>query len=230
MDLGRYERNGTLFTPAELSLIRQKSVCVIGCGGLGGFVINALARFGVGRLVIVDGDVFGLSNLNRQLFATEKTLGQNKALVCRDELAKINSDVSVLAFDQMLTESNAASILKGHDLIMDCLDNPDTRLLLERCALELGITVIHAAVSGFWGQVSTVLPGDNTLQGLYSHWNVEKMEAQRELGNPVFTVQAVSAIQCSEALKYLAHQNEVANKTLVYIDMLSNSIETIDIS
>jgi len=225
----RYERNGISFTSEELTLIRQKSFCVIGCGGLGGFVINALARFGIGQLTVVDGDVFCASNLNRQLFATEQNLGQNKALVCKKELVHINSEINVTAHDKMLTESNAADILRGHDLIMDCLDNPDTRLLLGRCASELGITVIHGAIGGFWGHISTVYPGDNTFEFLYSNWSSVKTETQQESGNPVFTVQAISAIQCSEALKYLAGRNKEKKKSLIYIDLLCNSIEVIDL-
>lgn len=230
MEEPRYERNKNAFSPGELELIRSRSVCVIGCGGLGGFAAAALARFGVGSLTVVDGDVFAPSNLNRQMFADETTLGQNKALACKNALAHINGDVAVTARAEMLDERNAADILGGHDLIMDCLDNPEARLLLGRHAAILGIPVIHAAVNGFWGQVSAVLPGDDTLQTLYSNWTEEKKQAQTYWGNPVFAVQAVSAVQCSEALKLLARRDMPRKKSLICIDLLSNSIETVDLS
>lgn len=117
----RYCRNVNAFSWQEMETIRAKRVCIIGCGGLGGFVAQALARFGVGFLTLVDGDVFQESNLNRQLFATTQTLGQNKALAGQQALGIINPNISVKAEPVMLTSLNAGEILPNHDLVIDCL-------------------------------------------------------------------------------------------------------------
>lgn len=225
----RYSRNMKSFTEAELNIIAQKRICVIGCGGLGGYVIQSLGRFGVGGLRLVDGDVFAESNLNRQLFSTEHNLGGNKAQVCARELADINSSISVEAIPEMLTDGNAEATLAGCDLAMDCLDSKEARFLLDRHCASLGIPYIHGAIGGFYGQVSTVFPCDNTLEKVYSH-GASGGGVEKELGNPPFMPQLVAAIQCSEALKLLCGKGELLRNRLMYIDALYNEIMTIDMS
>ena len=79
MDL-RYSRNIPAISPEEQAALKDKKVLVLGCGGLGGYIIENLLRMGVGAITAVDGDSFDESNLNRQLLAAEKTLGINKAI------------------------------------------------------------------------------------------------------------------------------------------------------
>ena len=75
----RYERNGIVITPEENKALAARKVCVAGCGGLGGGVIEGLVRSGVGNVVAVDGDVFDETNLNRQVLSNESNLGRSKA-------------------------------------------------------------------------------------------------------------------------------------------------------
>ena len=79
MESERYKRNIPAITKSDQESLKEKSVAVVGCGGLGGFVIEALARLGVGSLRLIDADSFSESNLNRQLYATEKNIGKSKA-------------------------------------------------------------------------------------------------------------------------------------------------------
>ncbi|MCL2671693.1 MAG: ThiF family adenylyltransferase [Clostridiales bacterium] len=195
----RYKHNLGAFTESELEVVAGSSVCVVGCGGLGGYVCHALARFGVGRLTLVDGDSYCESNLNRQLFARTDTLGRNKAEVCAEELYRINPDVSVAAVGEFLTDANAAWILAGHDLVVDCLDSFADRILLEACCECLGLPFVHGAISGFFGHVALVFPGDGVMRKLYGG-----RKAAEQQSSPVFSVQAVAALQCGEAVKYLA--------------------------
>ena len=111
----------------ECLKLRDKRVTVVGCGGLGGYVISALARVGVGNLTIVDSDSFEETNLNRQIFSREHNLDQPKAKVIADEVGKINSDVKVNAMQVKLEEKNASEIIAGSDCVVDCLDNFETR-------------------------------------------------------------------------------------------------------
>ena len=89
----RYERNIPSLTEAESELLRTKKVAVIGCGGLGGYIIEQLARLGIGTIRIVDGDVFEESNLNRQLFSDMNVLGKPKTEVSQARVAAVNPDV-----------------------------------------------------------------------------------------------------------------------------------------
>lgn len=223
----RYRSNVNAFSWQEMEIISSKRVCIIGCGGLGGFVAQALARFGVGFLTVVDGDAFQEKNLNRQIFATPQTLGQNKALVCLKTLEIINQDISVKAEPVMLTDLNAGEILQSHDLVIDCLDNVKARFIAVKHCQTLGIPVVHGAIGGFYGHVVNIFPNDELLQLLYPQGEDSPPGLEATMGNPVFTPQLVAAVQCCEALKILAGRNNVLRNAMLHIDMLDNSYDVI---
>ncbi|MCL1805692.1 MAG: HesA/MoeB/ThiF family protein [Clostridiales bacterium] len=226
-DFTRYSRNVNAFSREEVEAIRGKSVCVVGCGGLGGYAAMCLARFGVGRLTLVDGDVFDASNLNRQLFCTERNLGKSKALEAKEALAAVNSEVEIVARGEMLTAANSASILSGCDAAVDCLDSASARLILEAGCEAAGIPLVHGAIGGFYGQVCCIFPGDGVISALYG--GKGSAPPNNAAGNPPFTPQMVAAIQCSEALKLLAGREDLLRKKLLIIDLLQNSFFTIDL-
>lgn len=123
----RYIRNINALSEVECRSLRDKHVVVVGCGGLGGYVISALARIGVTQITVVDSDSFEESNLNRQLFSRENNLGKPKVEVVADEVSKINSEVKIKALQEKLTEENAKEIIEGSDCVVDCLDNFESR-------------------------------------------------------------------------------------------------------
>jgi molybdopterin/thiamine biosynthesis adenylyltransferase len=223
----RYLGNLGAFSKVELAVIRRKSVCVVGCGGLGGFVLNALARFGVGRLTLVDGDNYSEGNLNRQLFARPDTLGKNKAFISANELQLINADVDFRTAPVMLGDENAGEILSGHNLVIDCLDTVGARIFLEEHCAKLGLTLIHGAISGCSGQVAVVPPKSGLIKRLYSGQGREGAEVPK--GNPVFTAQAVSAIQCAQAIMLLAGRESPLMDKLMFIDMETNAFEVLTV-
>ncbi len=223
----RYARNIGAFSKEEWAAIRAKRVLVVGCGGLGGHVCQSLARFGVGGLTVVDGDVFNPSNLNRQIFCTEHTLGRNKAVVVREVLAGVNPDVAVEARPVMLAEENAAPIVAGHHVAVDCLDNIPARFLLARHCAEAGIPLVHGAIGGFYGQVANIFPGDNLLETIYPARTGQAEPIEKRLGTPPFAPQLVGAVQSCEALKLLAGRAEVLRGELLHIDMLNNTYERV---
>lgn len=224
----RYIRNAETFSWEEMANIQKKWVCVAGCGGLGGYVCQALARFGVGKITIVDGDIFNESNLNRQAFANTKTLGMNKALAAKEALTLINPDVAVKARPVMLSSENAAEILQEHDLAIDCLDSISTRFLLAKQCSGQGIPMVHGAIAGFYGQIANIFPGDGLLDLIYPDKGDAVHGLEKKLGNPAFTPQLVSAIQCSEALKLLAGRQNILRHSMLYVDLLNNSYEIIE--
>ena len=226
-DFTRYSKNLGAFTREEIEAVHAKSVCIAGCGGLGGFAAMSLARFGVGKLTLIDGDLFTVSNLNRQLFCTETNLGQNKAIEAKKALSVINSDIEVTAYPQMLNEDNCGSLLSGHDIVLDCLDNVPARILLEKTCKEAEIPLIHGAINGFLGQVCCILPGDDIIRTLYAG-NISESFGNTG-GNPPFTPQLVAAIQCSEALKLLTGRENILRKKLLLIDLQDNTFQTVEL-
>lgn len=216
-----YVKNLGAFTEDELERLRRKSVCIVGCGGLGGYVANALVRFGIGALTLIDGDVFTESNLNRQLFAFRDTIGRAKALVCVEQLRRIAPGLEIRPVCEMLEPGSAERLLRGHDLIIDALDSIKARLLLEETCQALEIPFVHGAVSGFQGQAALVLPGDALLKRLYSGPAQERLEPN---GNLAFTVSAVAALESCEAVKYLSGRPEPKHGELLHIDLEHNML------
>ena len=108
----RYERNVPALTEAECEALRRKRVLVVGCGGLGGHLIEMLARIGIGALRVVDGDVFEPSNLNRQLLSEVPTLGLSKAKAAAARINRVNPEVEVEAVAENMTEVNVHALLQ----------------------------------------------------------------------------------------------------------------------
>ena len=201
----RYQRSlGTTDgTRGQISLLNSK-VAVIGLGGLGGLATELLARMGVGTLVLVDGDSFSDSNLNRQVISTEKNLGRQKALQAAARVQEINSAVETVVVNEFIRPENTEFILLGSQVALDCLDNLPARFLLQDCCRSLGIPMVHGAIAQFYGQISTIFPGDPGLESIYGFYEKGKDKGiERELGNPATTPAIVAAWQVQEAIKLL---------------------------
>ena len=144
----RYTRNMNALSEKECLSLHDKRVCVVGCGGLGGYVISALARVGVGGIDVVDSDCFEETNLNRQLFSRESNLGQPKVEVCADMVSEVNSEIKVNALQVKLEEANASEIINGADCVVDCLDNFEARFWLAHACQEAKLPIIYGAIAG----------------------------------------------------------------------------------
>ena len=194
---GRYDRNMPAISPEQQKSLRIKRVLVAGCGGLGGYIIEHLARVGVGRLTAVDGDVFTVSNLNRQLLSTTRTLGAPKARSARERAGLVNPEVAVTAIDEYLTADNADAIVRGHDVIVDALDSGGARLLLAGAASRAGVPLVSGAIAGWRGRVFVVMPGDDAS----FLWSGGADPAA--FGNLPFTAAVAASIEAAEAVKLL---------------------------
>ncbi|HZH94098.1 MAG TPA: HesA/MoeB/ThiF family protein [Tissierellaceae bacterium] len=223
----RYDRNKSLISQEDQDLLASKTIAVIGAGGLGGHLAELIARLGIGKLIIIDGDVFEESNLNRQRFSNENNLGKPKALEAKRELEKINSQVDIIAVHDTVSKKNGKDLLEGADLVLDGVDNARTRLLLEDLCNQLQIPLVHGAIGGWYGQVSVVMPGDWTLSTIYSDPDMEGVE--KELGNPSFTPALIASYQVAEALKVVLGIGEILRKKILFIDTLTNNTNVIEI-
>ena len=163
----RYIRNVPALTEDECALLHTKRVLVVGCGGLGGHLINLLSRVGVGNLRIVDGDVFEDTNLNRQLFSEVPVLGTSKARAAAERIQRINPDVTVETVETFLTEENAENLIQGCHVVMDALDNVDGRRILAAACKKAGVPLVYGAISGWVAQAAVSMPGDGLIEKLY---------------------------------------------------------------
>lgn len=221
---GRYIRNFPALTEQEFETIRTKRVVVVGCGGLGGYIIEMLARLGVGAIRAVDGDCFEKSNLNRQLLSAPELLGKPKAGAAADRVALINPQAGMEARCIFLDDDNADELISGCDLVLDALDNIESRRILAGHCEKLGIPLVFGAISGWAAQCALSMPGDRLIEKLYP----EGVEL-RDKSVLAFTPGLCAAMQCAIAVAYLSGR-EVKSSVINYFDLLDMEFETIDMA
>ena len=220
----RYERNGTSVSESEQRKLEKKKVCIIGCGGLGGYIAEMLLRVGVLRLTLIDPDVFDETNLNRQLFSTEDGLGKPKVLEAMKRLLSVDEKAEIQALQEKLDETNARKLLAGHDAIVDALDNLAARRIAASACRELGIPFVHAAIGGWYGQVSVFLPhGEILFEELYR--NIRDDDIDKSMGNLPFVAGYAACIQCSETVKLLLDKEPNLQGSVVRFDLLDTEID-----
>ena len=220
----RYERN-RIFSREQQEELSEKKAAVIGCGGLGGYAIEMLARAGVGHIKVCDGDVFDETNLNRQLLCTEALLGKGKAEAAAERIKAINSEIEAETVSCNLTEENAAEILGGCDVVIDALDSVSAKMLLQKACRQQEIPMVHGAIGGWFGQVTTIFPGNDTLSLIYG----EGAEVSQELGNPSFSPAVIASIQASEAIKVLLESENVLMRKLLFVDLMTNDFQIVEV-
>ncbi len=228
----RYQRSlGTVGIEGQIKLLKA-TVGVIGAGGLGGFVLELLARMGVGRLLIIDDDAFVDSNMNRQLLANEKNLDRPKAGAAEKRISEINGAVAVKAYCRRGDSSNLPQLFESCDLVIDCLDNLSSRYDLEEACRKLNIIMIHGAIAGFMGQMAVIRPGKPLLESIYGSRSEKAQDrgAEVTLGNPATTPAMLASWQANEALKILAGLEDVLpDNILLMIDLQSGHLHRLEI-
>jgi len=220
----RHDRNG-IFTDQDMSIIKNAKVCVVGCGGLGGYVIEMLARAGIGSLTVVDGDVFDESNLNRQVLSDTYNIGLSKAKIAVSRVKRLDPDVEIRGLETFLSKDNIAEIVEGHDIVVDALDSIDIRFVIQAYCKESEIPMVHGAIAGWYGQVSTIMPGDDTLNYLYRGQN---KGVEQEIGNPSFTPATIASIQVAEVFKVLLNKSDILSKKVLFVDLLASEFELVE--
>ncbi|PWB85106.1 molybdopterin-synthase adenylyltransferase [Methanobrevibacter woesei] len=156
-EMGYWElvtRQMSIVTKSEQTRFKDAKIAVMGCGGIGGEVIEMLARMGVGELNVVDNDYFDLSNINRQVLSNFENLGLSKSEVAKEKVRQINPYTKVIAFKDDINEENISQIVDDSDIIIDCLDNLLTRVIVSRYAKFNNIPFIHGAIHGTLGQIT----------------------------------------------------------------------------
>lgn len=224
----RYVRNMKALSEEDMKKLFKSRVCVVGCGGLGGYIIEMLGRIGVGYITAIDGDSFDETNLNRQLISHTENIGQNKALEAMKRMRLVNPYTKVNPIKVMLDEKNAITLLKGHDVIVDALDNISSRKVVKDFSTKLNIPMVHGAIAGFYGQVSTIYPEDNTFDYIYPEDEDLKKGIESELGNPSFLPPLVASLEVAEVVKILINRGELIRKKILFIDVMNNDFDIID--
>ena len=204
-------------------------LAILGCGALGSFLAGAMARAGAGRIRIIDRDYVELSNLQRQWLFNEDhaARGLPKAIAAAEELARINSGVSVEPMVADLTAENIDELLAGMVLILDGSDNFETRYLLNEYAVSRGMPWIYGAAVGSYGLSMAIVPGRTAcLQCVYPEPPGGPQPTCETAGVLGPVTAAIASLQASEALRYLC-TGETTGK-LTTVDVWSGTVRQIE--
>ncbi len=155
-EIERYKRQVLMdgWGQAGQAKLKQSTVFVAGAGGLGSPAAIYLAVAGIGHLRICDFDAPDLSNLNRQILHDHTRVGVNKAVSAKETLGKINPAVQVTALEQKITVQSVDALVGESAIIVDCMDNFETRYVLNDCAIRKRIPLVHASVWGMEGRLA----------------------------------------------------------------------------
>lgn len=206
--------------------LRAATAVVVGCGGLASPVLSYLSSAGLGNIVIVDADRVELTDLNRQFLYREGDIGRIKTLCAKEYIEERNSEIHVSTFSLSLNAMNAEQVLRGAGVVLDCVDNDETRILVSRACRNLGIPIVEAGICGFYGYVLPVLPGVSACIECLR----EAGKAQTETDIPVIgaTAGVIGSLQVMEAIKALLGL-KVNYGTMIQYDGLEAEFINIDV-
>ena len=226
----RYFRNiGLIGHTGQIKLL-QSCVAVVGAGGLGSIAVELLARCGIGRIIVIDHDRFTEMDLNRQLMATEESLGEYKVTVAARRVKEINSAVEVIPHRKLITKENARELIEGSHVVVDALDNLPSRLIVQDACRDLGIPFVHGAAAGFSGQLITIFPEDRGLSLIYGSSDnlpVRGMEVGVGILSP--TPVMIAAWQVQEVIKIITGVGKPLRNKLLLLDAAQGTAEIIEL-
>ncbi|MCR4419808.1 MAG: HesA/MoeB/ThiF family protein [Clostridia bacterium] len=215
----RYERQ-IIFPPIGeegQERLRRARVVVVGVGGLGCPAATYLACAGVGHLTLIDSDTVEWSNLNRQILHWEEDVGREKVVSAVSKLRRLNSEVDLKAIRTRVTAENAEELLAEAEVVVDALDNVETRLVINRACHRRGKPLVHGGINGLIGEITTILPGRTPcLECLLP--SPPPQPPRRPFPVVGATPGVVAALQVMETLKLLLGFGELLAGRVLYLD------------
>lgn len=206
--------------------LKASKVAVVGIGGLGCLSSLNLAAAGVGRITLIDKDKPSLTDLNRQILYSHRDLGNFKAEVAKKKLETFNPEVRVEALIQEVTEDTLSDILRDSNVVVDGLDNWRTRFLVNDYCVRKGTPFVHAGVSEFYGQLTTIAP----RRGPCLRCIFPKEPAEVKVV-PVFgaTPAVLASLQAIEVVKLITGLGKPLIGRMLFLDGEEMAFETAEI-
>lgn len=221
----RYRRNlGTLGADGQRKMLSSRIV-IVGLGGLGGHVLEQMARTGVAHITGIDPDVFEPANLNRQLLSDVDSMGVSKVDAASRRIRQISPHTRFVGIKKRHIDATN-EVWAEADMVFDCLDSIADRLSLAQICSRAGCTLIHGAIAGWYGQVAVVRPGSNLLPRLYPDTGPG---LEKELGTPPFTAAFCAALMVTEGVKAICNIEQTNPDRVTYIDLREGSLSSIDL-
>jgi adenylyltransferase/sulfurtransferase len=224
-ELERYRRQMMLFGEDGQERLKKANIFIAGAGGLGSPVSIYLAVAGVGMITIIDMDIIDGTNLNRQILHYDRDIGRKKTASAEEKLQELNPDIIINTIDVKIDASNAKKLVGNADGIVDAMDNYLTRYHLNDVAIAKQIPFFHGGIRGFYGQVTTIIPGTTPcLKCIFP-----KPPPREEFPVIGATAGIIGTIQSNEVIKYLTGTGDLLTNRLFIWDGMQSHAEEIRI-
>jgi len=206
--------------------LKASKVVVAGIGGLGCLSSLYLAAAGVGTLILLDRESISLTDLNRQILFCQSDLGASKAETAKRRLEEMNPEIKVKAEVKEVAGRSIAHVIRGVDLVVDGLDNWRTRFIINELCVRKGVPFVHGGVSGFCGQVMTIVPQKGPC--LRCLFPTEPSEVEVV---PVFGAApaVIASLQVMEAAKLVTGIGKPLVGRMLFLDGEEMTLETVEI-
>ncbi len=226
-ELKRYDRQIMIFGVDGQLKLKKSNVLVVGVGGLGSPIALYLTAAGVGRIVLVDSEDVELSNLNRQILHWTEDVGKPKVVSAVDKLRRLNPEVVVEGIKARADEGLLRELIPKVDLVLDGLDNWETRFLVNKICVEFNKPFIHAGIMGLYGQLLVIIPGKTPCLQCLIPRKPPEVKPFPVLGT---TPAVMAALQVTEAIKLITNYGVPALGKLIIYDGYTLSFKEVGVS
>lgn len=206
--------------------LKAAKVAVIGIGGLGCPTSIYLTAVGVGKIILIDNEKFGLNNLNRQILGWQRDIGKSKAKVAKEKLEALNSEIEVEAVVAEITRDNVHNLIGDVDVVVDGQDNWKTRFILNEYCVTRGIPFVHAGVSAMHGQMTTIVPGKGPCLRCIFPKDPPEVEEIPVLGA---TPALFASLQVMEAIKLVTGIGRLLVGRMLFASGEEMAFETVEV-
>ncbi len=218
-----FQRHRIMFDSREMEKLRKATVYVAGAGGLGSHQALELQRIGVRKIYITDIDRVEKTNLNRQILYGVEDIGKQKVEQAVSFLQRFGLATEIVPRNDRVDLD--LKIPEDVDVVLDALDSFPARFALEEAARKKGVPMIHGAVHSWYGQLTTILPGQGvSLKDIFPQ---ETPEEEIPAFSPVVAI--VASLQVLEAVKFITGQDELLQNKLLMIDLKEYSMDIVEI-
>uniref|UniRef100_A0A7V4E550 HesA/MoeB/ThiF family protein n=1 Tax=candidate division WOR-3 bacterium TaxID=2052148 RepID=A0A7V4E550_UNCW3 len=220
---GIFARHLPLIGEEGLRRLLNSTVLVAGAGGLGTVVLQILVRSGIGKLYIVDHGIVDEPDLNRQILYSREHLGKSKVEVASEQLRKIR-DLEIITLKETVDEN--FKIPEEVNIVVDCLDNFLGKFILNELSVKAKKPFVHAGISGFYGQITTIIPGETlNLKDMLRNVPLEKSRGLPVIATAPFIL---GTLEANEVIKFLTGKGALLKNKILVVDLLYNDFQTIE--